>query len=185
MVAAFAAAPAEAHVIGTGPGGFAQGFAHPFGGLDHVLAMVAVGLWAAHLGGRARWLLPASFVAAMAVAGAAAMAGVTLPLIETAVALSVVALGALIFARVRLPLAVGMALVGLFAVFHGHVHGTEAPLAAGLAYGIGLMAATATLHGIGLGVGVGVMRGRGEMPRLASRLGGAAAIAAGAVLMVV
>jgi urease accessory protein len=167
---AFAAAPAEAHTIDTGAA-LAHGFAHPFTGLDHVLAMVAVGLWASHLGGRARWLVPASFVSVMAVAGGMAMAGVSLPFIETAIALTVVALGALIFARMRMPTGLGMAVVGSFALFHGFAHGLEAPAAAGIAYGAGFMAATAILHGIGIGFGVS--------------LGGGAAIAAGVLLVIV
>lgn len=180
---AFAAAPAEAHTIDTG-GALAYGFAHPFTGLDHVLAMVAVGLWAAHLGGRARWLVPASFVGVMAVAGAAAMAGASLPFIETAIAMTVVALGALLFARVRMPVVLGMAVVGSFALFHGLAHGVEAPAAAGIAYGLGFVAATAILHGLGLGFGVMMMRKEGGLPRLAARLGGGGAVAAGVLLMV-
>jgi len=189
IFAAFAlvalAAPAEAHVIAAGPGGLAQGFAHPFGGLDHVLAMVAVGLWAAHLGGRARWLVPASFVATMGLAGAAAMAGLALPYVETGIALTVVALGALLLARARMATALGMAVVGSFAVFHGLAHGIEAPLGAGLAYGAGFVVATALLHGLGLGVGFLSVRGEHGLSRLVTRLGGGMAVAAGVALMVV
>jgi urease accessory protein len=181
---AFAAAPAEAHTIDTGSA-LAHGFAHPFTGLDHVLAMIAVGLWAAHLGGRARWLVPASFVGTMALAGGAAMAGVSLPFIETAIALTVVALGALLFARVRMPAVLGMAVVGSFALFHGLAHSLGAPDAAGLAYGLGFVAATAILHGVGLGFGVVMMRNEGGLPRLAARLGGGGAIAAGGVLLAI
>ncbi|MBI3113543.1 MAG: HupE/UreJ family protein [Rhodospirillales bacterium] len=181
---AFAAAPAEAHTIDTG-GALAHGFAHPITGLDHVLAMVAVGLWAAHLGGRARWLVPASFVVVMAVAGGLGVAGFAPPSVETAIALTVVALGALIFARVRMPAVLGMAVVGSFALFHGLAHGLEAPDLAGLGYGAGFVAATAILHGLGLGFGVMMMRNEGGLPRLASRLGGGTAMAAGVVLMVV
>jgi len=184
--AMIAAEPAEAHIIGTGgPGGLAQGFVHPFTGLDHVLAMVAVGLWAAHLGGHARWLVPASFVGVMAVAGGMGMAGASPPYLETGIALTVVALGALIVARVRVPVALGMALVGSFALFHGLAHGLEAPDAAGIAYGFGFVTATAILHGVGLGFGLATMRREGALPTIVTRLGGGGAIAAGMVLMVV
>ncbi|MGH6662707.1 MAG: HupE/UreJ family protein [Rhodospirillales bacterium] len=180
---AFAAAPAEAHTIDTGSA-LAHGFAHPFTGLDHVLAMVAVGLWAAHLGGRARWLVPASFVVVMAVAGSLGVAGFAPPSVETAIALTVVALGALIFARVRMPAVLGMAVVGSFALFHGLAHGLEAPAASGIAYSLGFVAATTILHGLGLGFGVMMMRKQGGLPRLAARLGGGA-IAAGVLLVIV
>ncbi len=183
--ATFAAAPADAHVLSNGPGGVLQGLAHPFSGLDHVLVMVAVGLWAAHLGGHARWLVPASFVAVMAIAGGLGMAGTSLPYLETGIAMTVVALGALIFARVRMATAVGMAAVGSFALLHGLAHGLEAPDMAGLAYGAGFVTATAILHGIGLGFGLATMRREGALPNIVTRLGGGVAIAAGIVLMVV
>lgn len=181
-----AAHPAAAHVVSGGPGSLMQGFAHPFSGLDHVLAMVAVGAWAAHLGGNARWRVPASFVAAMTLAGAAAMAGLALPYVETMIALTVVASGALIFLRARLPIALGMALVAGFAAFHGLAHGIEAPVgpgfAQGLAYGLGFVAATACLHGIGLAAGTMAAGGRG-LAALPARLGGGLAVVAGVALM--
>jgi urease accessory protein len=181
---AFAAGPAEAHVVNAGPGGFAQGLVHPFLGIDHVLAMIAVGLWAAHLGGRARWLVPASFVSVMALAGGLGIAGLALPYVETGIALSVVALGGLIFARARLPLALGMALVGGFALFHGLAHGLEAPVAAGFGYGVGFVAATAVLHALGVGTGVLTSAKEGGLARWFTRLSGGVAIAAGLVLTV-
>ena len=117
--------------------------------------MVAVGLWAAQLGGRALWLVPAAFVSLMTVGGALGMAGVPVPMVETGILLSVLLLGVLIAAAVRLPLAASMAVVGLFAIFHGHAHGSEIPVAAsGLAYGLGFVLATAVLHGCGLGLGL-------------------------------
>lgn len=182
-LAVLTAGPAEAHVVNTG-GGFAHGFQHPFLGVDHVLAMVAVGLWAAHLGGRARWLVPASFVAAMAAAGGWAMAGLALPYLETGIALTVVALGGLILARARLPLALGMALAGSFAIFHGLAHGIEAPASAGLGYGLGFVAATALLHAVGLGLGVATTAKEGGLPRWLARVGGGVAVTAGLALMV-
>lgn len=150
---------AEAHVGVGETSGFLHGFQHPIGGLDHVLAMVLVGLFAWQLGGRALWLVPLTFVSVMALGGALGVAGVELPFVEIGIALSVVVLGAAVAlgARAlgaRAPVAAAMALVGLFAVFHGHAHGAEMPEdAGGLAYGLGFMAGTALLHAVGLGLG--------------------------------
>ena len=164
-------------------GGFAHGFWHPIGGLDHVLAMVAVGALAARLGGRALWIVPAAFVAMMAVGGFIGMEGIGLPFVETGIALSVVVLGGAIALGWRLPVAAASAVVGLFAVFHGHAHGSEMPIdASGLAYGLGFMLATAALHvvGIGLGVAIGRIGARSKLVLQAS--GGAMALAGVALL---
>ncbi len=132
-----------------------SGFIHPLGGVDHIIAMVAVGLLAARLGGRALWLVPASFVATMALAGLAGMAGAGLPYVETGIALSVVVLGAVAAFGVAMPVAAAMGLVAFFAAFHGYAHGMEMPeTASGLAYGAGFIAATALLHGVGIGLGL-------------------------------
>ena len=174
VAALFAAsAPAWAH---TGVGeahGFAHGFLHPLGGVDHVLAMVAVGLFAAHLGGRALALVPATFVVIMALGGALGMTGVALPFVETGIALSVVGLGLVLALQVSPPVGVAMGLVGLFALFHGHAHGAEMPVDAScLGYALGFLTATATLHGTGIGLGVAI----GRLGKLASapifRIGG-------------
>src|SRR5207244_3981661 len=118
-----------------------SGFAHPIGGLDHLLAMVAVGMLAAQLGGRALWLVPASFVAMMAAAGFAGMAGVHLPLAEAGIVLSIILLGAVVALRLTMPVAAAMALVAFFAIFHGYAHGLETPeTASGLLYGLGFLA---------------------------------------------
>lgn len=139
--------------------GFIHGFTHPLTGIDHILAMVAVGMVAAHLGGRAIWLVPASFVSVMALAGAAGAAGIPVPFVEAGIACTVIALGLMVAFEVRLPIAAAMALVGFFAIFHGHAHGAELPEdASGIAYGAGFMVATASLHA--LGIGIGVMLGR-------------------------
>jgi urease accessory protein len=160
---------------------FSLGFVHPFSGPDHILAMVAVGLWASQLGGSALWKVPLSFVAMMAVGGALGMAGVAVPLVELGTAGSVLVFGLLVTFGARLPVALGMALVGAFALFHGHAHGTEMPAdAAGLGYGLGFILATALLHGAG--VGVGLLAGRG-MPARALRVAGAAVAVTGAVLL--
>ena len=138
--------------------GLIHGFLHPLGGFDHIIAMVAVGLLAARLGGRALWLVPASFVVTMAVAGVAGSAGVGLPYVETGIALSVVALGAIVALRLTMPVAAAMGLVAFFAIFHGYAHGAEMPeTASGLAYGLGFVTATALLHGIGIGLGLTIV----------------------------
>lgn len=146
---------AYAH-IGVGDAhGFTHGFAHPLSGIDHILAMTAVGLFAAHLGGRAIWLVPASFVSVMTVAGVLGAFGVPLPFVETGIAVSVIAFGLIVAFEVKVPVAAAMALVGFFAVFHGHAHGAEMPEdASGLAYGIGFVVATALLHAFGVGIGL-------------------------------
>ena len=145
---------AQAHVSPGHSNGITNGLSHPLLGLDHLLAMLAVGLWAAQLGGRARWLVPATFVGLMTAGGAMGMAGFALPFVEGGVLASVLMLGVLIAAAVRLPLAASMAIVGLFAVFHGHAHGTAMQAgSSGLAYGLGFVLTTAGLHVCGLGLG--------------------------------
>ena len=130
---------------------FGAGLVHPLGGLDHILAMLAVGLWVAQLGGRARWMAPATFIGVMTLGGALGLAHVSLPFVEQGILLSVLVLGVLIAAAVRLPLVASAAIVGLFALCHGFAHGAEMPdTAAGFTYGAGFALATALLHGSGL-----------------------------------
>ncbi|MCG3134871.1 MAG: hypothetical protein HMLKMBBP_02279 [Planctomycetes bacterium] len=159
---------------------FAGGFSHPVTGLDHVLAMLAVGLWAAQSGGRARWVLPAAFVAVMGVGGALGMAGVRLPGVEAGIAASVVVLGLLVACAARWPASASALLVAAFALLHGHAHGTELPAAAsGSAYAAGFVLATALLHAAGLSIGhLAASRGRPHLLRTA----GAGIAVAGAVL---
>ena len=165
--------------------GFVQGFAHPLGGIDHVLAMVAVGLFAAHLRGRALWLVPAAFVAMMAVGGGLGMAGVGLPFAEAGIGLSVVALGLVVWSRADMAVAAAMALVGLFAIFHGHAHGAEMPQSAsGLEYGAGFIAATAALHAVGVGLGTAAENIGGRHGRRALRAAGAIMAATGVAILV-
>ncbi|CCM79324.1 HupE/UreJ family protein [Rhizobium mesoamericanum] len=134
--------------------GFVHGFAHPVSGLDHVLAMVLVGVLAFQLGGRALWLVPTTFVSVMAAAGALGMMGVSVPFVEAGIASSVIVLGAVVGLGIRAPVAVAAALVGLFAVFHGHAHGSEIPSAAdGITYAAGFMLASAALHVVGIALG--------------------------------
>jgi urease accessory protein len=148
------AGPAFAHT-GHGASSLMQGFAHPLGGLDHLLAMVAVGLYAAMLGGRALWLVPAAFLGTMALGGALGVAGYALPYTEIGIAASVIVLGLAIAFRISLPTIAAMALAGLFAIFHGHAHGAEMPqTVAGYEYAAGFLFATALLHGVGIGIGI-------------------------------
>ena len=162
----------------------ATGFLHPLGGLDHILAMVAVGLFAAQLGGRALWLVPASFVTMMAAAGHAGMSGVALPMTETGIALSVIVLGAAVALRASMPVAAAMALVGFFAIFHGYAHGLETPeTASGLAYGAGFVAATALLHSLGIGLGLALGRLDGAFGRNLVRVAGSVAAVIGVAML--
>jgi urease accessory protein len=164
--------------------GFAQGFLHPLGGVDHVLAMVTVGVFAWQLSGRALWLVPATFVLAMAAGGALGIAGVELPLVEFGIAASVVVLGAIVAFKIKAPLAVAMGLVGAFAVFHGHAHGTEMPPdALGAAYAAGFLLATALLHAGGIALGFVVGRIGESFGRYAFRLGGALVTLAGVAIL--
>ncbi|MEO5325992.1 HupE/UreJ family protein [Mesorhizobium sp. CC13] len=159
--------------------GFTHGFTHPLGGLDHVLAMVMVGLFACQLGGRARLLVPASFVSVMVLGAALGFAGIALPFVELGIGLSVVVLGGVVAFSFRAGVAAAMAMVGFIAVFHGYAHGGEMPeTAGGLAYGAGFLLATATLHAAGLGAGF-LLDGKGAArgARLARSLGALAAVA--------
>ena len=143
---------AEAHTLGTQGAGLTAGLAHPFIGLDHLLAMIAVGIWAGQLGGRSVWLVPLTFVSVMSAAAALGTLGFSLLMVEPAIACSVLVLGLLIAGSVRLPTIAGACLVGLFAVFHGYAHGFELPQAASpILYGIGFILTTSLLHGIGIG----------------------------------
>jgi urease accessory protein len=175
---------ASAHPGHDGTPGFIHGFLHPLGGLDHILAMVAVGLFAARLGGRALWLVPASFVVTMAAAGIAGMAGLALPYVEAGIALSILVLGAAIALETTMPVAAAMGLVAFFAVFHGHAHGAEMPeTMSGLAYGTGFVAATAALHALGIALGLLIGCTSELFGRRVLQVGGGAAALAGAALL--
>lgn len=138
--------------------GALAGLMHPLTGADHLLAMVAVGLWAAQLGGRAQWLLPASFVGFLAAGGALGAAGVSLPMVEAGVVASVLLLGVLIGFAVKLKALPAALAVGAFALCHGYAHGMEMPASAsGWLYGAGFVAASAALHAAGLGMGRAVL----------------------------
>ncbi|UNK39019.1 HupE/UreJ family protein [Shinella sp. H4-D48] len=175
---AFAAttATAFAHLNPAEHGSFMAGFSHPLFGLDHILVMVAVGLWAAQIGGRALWRVPLAFVATMAVGFGLAVAGIDLPFVEPTILASVVALGLLVAMAVRLDTAMSMAIVAVFALFHGHAHGGELGAAGALPFGVGFVIATALLHAAGIGLGLGIARlsGSGIVARI---IGGLTALA--------
>jgi urease accessory protein len=152
------AAPAMAHLDPAAHGSVAAGFSHPVFGADHVLAMVAVGLWAAMLGGRAIWAVPTAFVGAMAFGFVLSLLGLPLPMVEPLILASVILLGVLVALAVRPPMAAGMAVVAVLAVFHGHAHGTEMGGAGAMAYLAGFASATVLLHAAGLAPGLGLAR---------------------------
>jgi len=146
---------ALAHTEGGVAGGFVSGLLHPVLGWDHVVAMVAVGLWGAFLGAPAIWILPVVFPLVMALGAAFGIVGLPLPAVEVGIAASAVVLGALILMAARPPLWVAAVIVGLFAIFHGYAHGTELPTAANpFAYGVGFVIATGALHMIGIAFGL-------------------------------
>lgn len=158
----------------------ASGIAHPFHGWDHLAAMLAVGVWAAQLGGRARWLMPVAFVTVMTCAAVFGSRGFAFPGVEPIIATSVLALGVLIAAAARMPLATSATLVSFFAAAHGFAHGTEMPANAGaFSYTAGFVLATAVLHAVGLGIGHLALRRSQRLPRVL----GAVCTAAGAALI--
>jgi urease accessory protein len=174
------ASPALAHTGAGATSSFFAGLSHPLGGFDHVLAMVAVGLWAALRGGKAVWVWPSAFVGVMVVGGVLGYAGIGLPLVEPGILASIVILGLMVATAARVPVAAGAGLIGLFALFHGHAHGAEAPAAASaLGYAAGFALATAGLHAAGIGA---VIAGRGRLWQGAVRAAGAACAVAGAAL---
>jgi urease accessory protein len=177
----FAATQVAAH---TGEGinsGFASGFWHPILGWDHVVAIVAVGLWGAFLGAPAIWILPVVFPLVMALGGALGVAGVPIPAIETGIALSGVVLGLLIAFAVKAPIWAAAVIVGLFAIFHGHAHGTELPDAfSPYGYAMGFVFGTGLLHLVGIGFGVLT---RSDMGRIAVRGAGGAIALIGAAFL--
>ncbi|MFP5076767.1 HupE/UreJ family protein [Rhizobium sp. YIM 134829] len=179
------AAPAFAHIDpvahGTALSDAAHGALHPLSGLDHVLVMVAVGLWAAQRGGRAILAVPAAFVAVMALSFGLALSGLSLPFVEPAILASIVALGLLVAMAVRLPVAAAAGVVAVFALFHGAAHGGELGSADALAFGLGFVVTTAALHLAGIGAGLALARfGSGALARI---LGGATALIGAALLL--
>lgn len=157
IVAAAALIPsiALAHSGVGSTAGFLHGFSHPLTGIDHMLAMIAVGIFAYQIGGRALWLVPLTFVLFMVVGGALGVAGINVPYVELGIALSVVLLGAAIALGIAAPLVIAMAVIGVFAIFHGHAHGAEMPVSTNaLGYALGFVSSTALLHLAGIGMGM-------------------------------
>ena len=180
VAAASIASPALAHTGAEHAFSFASGFKHPFTGLDHMLAMVAVGLWAGLNGGRALWTWPVAFVGVMVLGGALGIFGFAVPTVEAGILASVVVLGLLVLAAAQVPVAVGAVLVAAFALLHGHAHGAELPDGAAAAtYAAGFVIATAILHAIGIGVSRLATSTNGK---LAVRGAGALVAAAGVAL---
>jgi urease accessory protein len=166
LLAAVAALVLSSSLAYAHPGGPAHdivhGFLHPIGGLDHMLAMIAVGLLAAQLGGRALWLIPSAFVLTMAIAATFGVSGLVVPKVELGIAASVLVLGVAVALPFGMPVSLATLIVGAFAVFHGVAHGAEMPTTiSGLGYGIGFVAATAALHSLGIAAGL-VTRRFGE-----------------------
>lgn len=177
VVFLFAPVSAWAHVESGQAGGFLSGLSHPVSGLDHVLAMVAVGLWGAQLGRPAIWLLPVAFPMMMAFGGMLGLMGIPVPGIEIGIAVSGIVLGALILGETKMPIIGALIVVAFFAVFHGHAHGTE--LEAGqnaMLYSMGFVICTGTLHAIGIGMG---LVHRWKFGRLALRGAGSVVMAGG------
>lgn len=183
--AAFTAAsgiPAFAHTGAEHASGMLHGLAHPVTGIDHILAMLAVGLLAFRLGGKALWLVPLSFLVMMTAGGLAGFAGIGVPYIEFGIAASVMVLGGLIVLQVSLPTAAAMALVAFFAIFHGFAHGAEVPVdAAGASYILGFLTATGLLHALGIGLGLAAARLAGSS--IFNRAAGGGIALAGAALL--
>jgi urease accessory protein len=146
--------PVAAHT-GAGTSGFTSGFQHPLFGFDHLLAMLAVGIWGAQLGGRQVWALPVAFPLVMALGGVAGISGFQLPHVELGIGLSVLTLGLVIMLALRPPDAAALILIAVFAVFHGYAHGVELPVAADPAsYAVGFVLATGLIHVAGIGIGL-------------------------------
>ncbi len=172
--------PALAHE-GSGTGGFLGGFAHPLFGPDHVVAMIAVGLWGAFLRAPAIWLLPIVFPLVMASGGAIAILGVPVPGVEIGIALSAIVLGAMIALAARPPIWIAAVLVGAFAIFHGHAHGAELPPGTdAVAFSVGFVVATGLLHLTGISFGLLV---RWPVGRMAVRTAGVVIALAGAAFL--
>lgn len=172
---------ANAHEATGLAGGFASGFMHPLLGWDHVAAMVAVGLWGAVLGRSAIWVLPVVFPLVMAFGGALGVVGIPLPSVEVGIALSALVLGCMVFFAARPPIWVAAIIVGLFAIFHGHAHGTELPEAASpLAFSVGFVLATGLLHLCGILIS---LLGRWRAGRVVVRGGGVLIAVAGAIFL--
>ena len=182
LTTALAAGPALAHIDPVEHGSLASGLSHPFTGLDHVLAMVTVGLWAALLGGRSLFVVPAAFVLAMLAGFGAAVAGLPLAFVEPAVLASIVVLGLVTAVALHVPTAAAAALVAVFAVFHGYAHGAEIGSASMLTYAAGFAAATIVLHAVGVAAGLVAAQQFARSGSMLVRVAGGAAALGGLLL---
>ena len=182
LVVFFCPLYAWAHVDGGEAGGFLTGLQHPVSGLDHVVAMLAVGLWGGQLGAPAMWLLPVVFPMMMAGGGMLGLVGIPIPGVEIGIAVSAVILGFMVLTEARLKIQLAMVIVAFFAIFHGHAHGTELPAGqSGLLYSIGFVSATGCLHGMGIALGI---IHKWQAGRLALRGAGSIICAAGIYFLV-
>jgi urease accessory protein len=172
--------PALAHTGVAHIHSFATGLAHPLSGADHILAMVAVGLWGVLAGGRAIWIWPLAFVATMLAGFLAVALGLQMPFVESAVSSSIILLGLCVVLAIKAPVWVGAVIAGLFAFFHGHAHGTEATTASVIPYVAGFVLATAWIHSAGIGLG---LVAEGLIGKLAVRVMGGLTVLSGVVLM--
>jgi urease accessory protein len=181
VVVIASAEPASAHVLEGQAQGLLAGLRHPVSGADHVLAMIAVGLWGAQLGAPAVWLLPVTFPMVMAFGGFLGLVGIPVPGVEVGIALSAVLLGLMVAGEAKPPFVLAALLVGFFAIFHGHAHGTELPAGqSGLTYSIGFVTATGCLHGFGILLGAAHKWAAGQG---AIRVAGALVTLAGVVFL--
>jgi urease accessory protein len=183
LILSFLPSLVHAHVGVGAASGWVHGMLHPFLGLDHLCAMLAVGLWAKQMGGRATWSIPLTFVSVMALGGLLGLTAMPLPFIEGGILLSLLALGFLVAAAIQLPLLVSASIVAVFALFHGYAHGAEMPQSAsGLGYALGFMLSTAMLHFAGIAMATGFARiGRPQWSRL---IGACIAMLGGALYLV-
>ncbi|WP_412504408.1 HupE/UreJ family protein [Roseovarius sp. SYSU LYC5161] len=184
LLASLVATPAAAHLPPGQYGSFLAGVTHPLFGLDHVLAMIAVGLWAAQIGGRAVWQVPTAFMTAMIAGFLAALAGLPLPAVEPMIMASIVLLGAVVALALRPGAGVAMAAVAALALFHGHAHGGELGSAQALRFGAGFAIATAGLHGAGLLIAVVFARALRAGSGLVLRVMGGATALSGVMIAV-
>lgn len=179
-ILALTTAPAFAHLDPAEHGSFMAGLSHPLSGADHMLAMIAVGLWAAQIGCKARWAVPAVFVSLMALGFILALVSAPLPFVEPGILASVIGLGLMVALAVRVPTAISAVIVGAFALFHGHAHGGELGAAAALTFGLGFTASTVLLHAAGVGIG---MAAGGRNAIVTRVLGGLTALGGAALVL--
>ncbi len=185
LVASLFSGSASAHVNAGETAGFMHGFLHPIGGLDHILAMVGVGLWAAQLGGKALWAVPLAFVGAMAIGGGLGMVGTPVPFVEPGIIASDLILGGLVVMATRIPLWASAGLVGFLAIFHGYAHGAEMPAdSSGLLYSAGFMLATLGLHLAGMGAVAMVKQINQDKEEILVRIAGGGILLAGVYVLV-